>query len=379
MNNKETSVNSNPSGVTANPNALWVNKHSGLICRVLSKTNNNNICEFWVMPSGSQTPIPQVAHTLERLDYKGIDYGGYDITTKQWTKYHFNNIPIARLLWKDKIMVELENGTYEPVERVCAWLKDTSINNPKNKVVDINNLIVDDNLQMRVKMDDSVIDEYASMMAEGVEFPPVTVFEDSDQRYWLVDGFHRYYAYKINQVKEIECSIYKGEFFDAKLYALSANSTHGLKRSNGDKRKAVLEALFDPEISLQSNRQIAKYCGVSRRFVDKLKIHLDQEKNKSTTTKNIIVTSPVLLNNKIIDETYPVEDNIPSPNNEPMVNIDNKTTQSLTPKPRLEVSQLYKVRDNTLKTLKIGQQSKQYKDTKKLFDLFINELIKLYN
>lgn len=375
--NHNIDLKSNPNDVVANSNALWVNKQSGLICRVLSPTNNTNICEFWVMPSGSQTLIPQVAHTLERLDYKGIDYGGYDISTKQWTKYYFNNIPIIRLLWKDKLMVELQDGSYEPIERVYAH--PITVKTPTDKILAIDSLIVDDNLQMRVKMDKSVIDDYAMIMSEGVEFPPLTVFEDSKQQYWLVDGFHRYYAYKLNNVKTVNCTVHKGDFFDAKLYALSANSTHGLKRSNSDKRKAVLEALCSPQLSLQSNRQIALYCGVSRRFVDKLKLSLDNENSPkhNNTSINTIVndkTKPILNKLTSLSNDELLDGYIPTP-----INDSNKTVV-IEDKPKLlDVSQLYQLRDNTLKTLKVGQQSKQYKDTKKLFDLFINELLKLYN
>lgn len=380
--NHNIDLKNNPNNVVANSNALWVNKHSGLICRVLSKTNNDNICEFWVMPSGSQIPIPQVAHTLERLDYKGIDYGGYDISTKQWTKYYFNLVPIVRLIWKDKLMVELQDGSYEPIERV--YTHPITVNNPTVKILTIDSLIVDENLQMRVKMNKSVINEYAMIMNEGVEFPPLTVFEDSKQQYWLVDGFHRYHAYKINQVKSINCTIHKGDFFDAKLYALSTNSTHGLKRTNSDKRKAVLEALCSPQLSVQSNRQIALYCGVSRRFVDKLKRSLEKE-HSSVSANVVFVDQEKSICNEITSLAKGEETNgfvstffnVGMPH--PIDNDSNNTVDIEDKHKLLDVSQLYELRDNTLKTLKIGQQSKQYKDTKKLFDLFINELLKLYN
>lgn len=401
----------NPNGVTPNPNKLWVNKASGLICRVLSRTDNTNICEFWVLPSGSDIPIPQVAHTLEPLEYKGIDYGGYDINTKQWTKYQFNNVPIIRLFWKDRVMVELENGSSEPVERVYAHQQDLSSNTPTNRHLAIDSLIIDDNLQMRVAMDESVIDDYAFLMSDGVEFPPLIVFEDSKQQYWLVDGFHRYYAYKLNNIKSIPCTVHKGEFFHAKLYALSANSTHGLKRSNEDKRKAVLEALFDPEISLHSNRKIAQYCGVSRRFVDKLRNELlkpsdNHHKENTTTVDNDDIKTPVSYSEDNKSERENLQDGAYKLLNQvqettPVIDNNNETIRSLQggedasphspsplvtpqhtknkPKPIIDTIQLYKLRDKALKNLKVGQQSKQYKDTKKVFDLFINELLKLYS
>jgi len=46
------------------------------------------------------------------------------------------------------------------------------------------------------------------------------------------------------------------------LYSLSANSKHGLRRTNADKRKAVQTLLDDAEWSKWSDREIAKRCAV---------------------------------------------------------------------------------------------------------------------
>lgn len=402
--NTEISNKDNPNGVTPNPNKLWVNKASGLICRVLSRTDNPNICEFWVLPSGSDIPIAQVAHTLQPLEYHGIDYGGYDISTKQWTKYHFNNIPILHLFWKNGVvMVKLGDDTEQPVERVISHLHTISVNTPTNRQLAIQSLIVDDNLQMRVAIDDSVIDDYAFLMKDGVEFPPLIVFEDGSQQYWLVDGFHRYYAYKLNNTKYIPCTIHKGDFFHARLFALSANSTHGLPRSNEDKRKAVLEALFDPELSLHSNRQIALYCGVSRRFVDKLRNQLLKENstpdcyhkentittisedNKTTSVINTHdnnghIPTPVIDTPETISETPTTTETVIAKDSKPKPHGAYKhRSQVAVTAPLIDVSRLYELRDKALNSIKVGSQSKQYKDTKKLLDLFINELLRLYN
>jgi hypothetical protein len=40
-----------------------------------------------------------------------------------------------------------------------------------------------------------VIDEYREGLQRGDIFPPITVFFDGTH-YYLVDGFHRYYAYR---------------------------------------------------------------------------------------------------------------------------------------------------------------------------------------
>lgn len=43
--------------------------------------------------------------------------------------------------------------------------------------------------QSRVKLKESVIDEFAEAMENKVQFPPITVFYDGIDD-WLVDGFH---------------------------------------------------------------------------------------------------------------------------------------------------------------------------------------------
>ncbi len=55
------------------------------------------------------------------------------------------------------------------------------------------------------------------------------------------------------------------------MFSLGVNSTHGLRRSNTDKRKAVMTLLQDSEWSQWSDRVIAKQCQVSPTFVAKVR------------------------------------------------------------------------------------------------------------
>ncbi|MGI8981632.1 MAG: hypothetical protein ACR2FY_20585 [Pirellulaceae bacterium] len=54
---------------------------------------------------------------------------------------------------------------------------------------------------------------------------------------------------------------------DAILFAAGANSTHGLKRTNADKRNSVLALLNDDEWVKWSDSKIAEQAGVSVNFV----------------------------------------------------------------------------------------------------------------
>ena len=51
------------------------------------------------------------------------------------------------------------------------------------------------------------------------------------------------------------------------LYAVGANASHGLRRTNTDKRRAVVRLLRDYEWSKWSDREIARRCGVANSFV----------------------------------------------------------------------------------------------------------------
>ncbi len=139
------------------------------------------------------------------------------------------------------------------------------------KNLDIDKLRIDGGTQPRVKMDDGLIQEYSELMNDGVKFPPLTVFHDG-VTYWLVDGFHRYWAHCRLKHKKIDIVIHAGTQRDAILYSVGVNTAHGLRRSNADKRHAVMRLLNDPEWAQWSSREIAKRCGVTVSTVSKCRV-----------------------------------------------------------------------------------------------------------
>jgi ParB/Sulfiredoxin domain len=97
--------------------------------------------------------------------------------------------------------------------------------------------------QARVKIRNDVVRHYAAAMVEqhkegGVRFPPVVLFTDG-QDYWLADGWHRVLAARRAGLSEIAADVRPGTERVALLCSVSANSGHGLPRTNADKRKAV--------------------------------------------------------------------------------------------------------------------------------------------
>jgi hypothetical protein len=134
-------------------------------------------------------------------------------------------------------------------------------------------IAIDGGTQSRAYLNDSTVDEYAEAMDGGAEFPPVLVFYDGE-KYWLADGFHRVAAAKKGECGEIVADVRSGTRRDAILYSVGANATHGLRRTNADKRRSVLTLLGDEEWSQWSDREIARRCGVSTPFASKLRSEL---------------------------------------------------------------------------------------------------------
>jgi len=125
---------------------------------------------------------------------------------------------------------------------------------------------IDGGTQPRVAIDEQVVAEYAELYSTGVDLPPVTVFFDG-ATYWLADGFHRYWANKRIECEHIFADVRQGTQRDAILHSVGANAAHGLRRTNADKRKAVLTMLEDEEWSQWSDSDIAKRCGVDHKTV----------------------------------------------------------------------------------------------------------------
>lgn len=107
------------------------------------------------------------------------------------------------------------------------------------------------------------MNDYADDMLNGAVFPPVTVYFDGID-YFLGDGFHRVEAARKIERKEILAEVRKGTARDAILHGISANSTHGLRRTQADKRRAIETLLLDPEWAQWSDRKIAEAAKVDQ-------------------------------------------------------------------------------------------------------------------
>ena len=125
---------------------------------------------------------------------------------------------------------------------------------------------LDLSLQTRSGTDAETINNYAEAMADGAQFPDVTVFTDG-KHYWLADGFHRVMAAKQLGKKQISADIRKGTEDDAVVFGGTANNKQGKRPTRADVQHflemvwARREAIFG---GTPTGGNFAEKCGVSR-------------------------------------------------------------------------------------------------------------------
>lgn len=150
--------------------------------------------------------------------------------------------------------------------------------NSKIEMVKLADIILDDRLQCRAKIDMELAAEYGEAIKAGKKRegrPPVVFYDRKAKKYYLADGWHWWHGHSIAGIDIMECEVIEGTFQDALRFAVGANRSHGLKRNNADKRKAITVCLEDDELKQLSARQIAELVGVSDHLVSEVKSELE--------------------------------------------------------------------------------------------------------
>ena len=152
--------------------------------------------------------------------------------------------------------------------------------------IDIKAIRTDGGTQVRSSLIQTQVDEYASQMREGDEFPIIDVFHDGSD-YWLADGFHRYFAQKANGALEVECNVHQGTVRDAIWFAIAANKNRGIDLTLQEKKANAEKLLRDEIWGKLSYSEIGKHVGLSKMTISRIARGLfgDKEQDEVKTVK----------------------------------------------------------------------------------------------
>lgn len=141
------------------------------------------------------------------------------------------------------------------------------------QLVDHKLIRIDGGTQPRAELDQTLIREYADEKKAGAKFPAVDLFFDGST-YWLAHGFHRFFSDRAAGFKKTFSRIHQGTQRDAILFSAGANFDHGKRRSDEDKRRAVLMLLADDEWKVRTDSWIAEQTHTAQPTVSKIRREL---------------------------------------------------------------------------------------------------------
>ena len=271
-NNHVFDLNQNPHNLNEGDWVAYKNRVGKVVGRVKS-----NICEFWVLWSGFNTPHSAIASTLRKINLNQ-DFTGHRVNGGYCKRLLFHQGEVVAEVHFDDGQCKVWKLSHfkNQLVTVNVYTNSKLINLP------IDQIVIDKRLQARASMSKATVYDYTHKLREGVKFPPVILFL-VDTHYYLVDGFHRLKSAQRVNATTLSAIVHHGTFRDALFFSLSANTDHGLSRSSADKRKVVLTLLDDPQWSKLSLRELSAIARVSHTYIAKVKKQLAQPPMKKNT------------------------------------------------------------------------------------------------
>lgn len=177
------------------------------------------------------------------------------------------SLEVVKANFEDMSLVSLNS---HPDPSVTLRVKEEAV-----VYLNLSEIRIDGGTQQRVACHQQHIFSLVDALTEDAELDPIAVMFDGCD-HWLVDGFHRYFAYKSDGREIIPAIVSPGTQREAIFASIAANSEHrALPRTRADKRKAVETLLLDPEWSQWSDREIGKQAKVDHKTVAAIRKCLD--------------------------------------------------------------------------------------------------------
>jgi ParB-like chromosome segregation protein Spo0J len=148
----------------------------------------------------------------------------------------------------------------------------------KMKTINLGDIDIAKSPKIRLCQDAEAVADYTKAYRKKKGLPPIVVAEGAPGKFILADGHHRVEAARAAGLKKIEAEVIPGGYEAAFLYALSANATNGVRRTNADKHHAI-EIAYN-KFPRASSRAIAEMCAVDDGTVAKVRRLINAQKKR---------------------------------------------------------------------------------------------------
>jgi AraC-like DNA-binding protein len=160
-------------------------------------------------------------------------------------------------------------------------------------MVKLADICTDSKTQVRESVNQEKVNEYTSLLQEGVEFDPIELYNDGAKIH-ISSGWHRYLAHRSAGLTEIAAIVHVGTESDAFFNGIPANGPSPIPYNNLDYIKQLRRFQEDEERSQWSVSQKAKWMHCSRttvtRLIKKIQEENYQEAKEATEIKPIKYT-----------------------------------------------------------------------------------------
>lgn len=143
------------------------------------------------------------------------------------------------------------------------------------KELPLGQLRLDGGTQVRARLDQSAVNEYAAMIQDGSAAPPIDVFFDGAD-YWVASGFHRIEAHRKAGLGIVPATIHHGGLAAAKVFAAGSNANHGVRRTKADIERAFA-ILMESGWGDRSVNAIRKHLKVTAETVNAMRADYDSK------------------------------------------------------------------------------------------------------
>lgn len=138
--------------------------------------------------------------------------------------------------------------------------------------IKLSEIVIDDKIYPRESPKQDLVDEYVEAMEGGAIFPPLVIHESTKM---LLDGLHRYLAYKKRNIAEIEVEIDPEpkitdiikEGYKLLLRGAWYNARHGIQLKNAEKQVVARKVATGDVNGEITQEKLAKQLGVTQQTI----------------------------------------------------------------------------------------------------------------